>query len=102
MIAAQATNVPSIKIDSDTHVNGQGPQIKPDPEATGASPGAQSDGDIYEDAGDLDFSSADQAIYLTRIPKFLWDTWSKLDDDQEIEVGRIRVEGDQSDIKRVS
>lgn len=81
--------------------NGQDSKIKPEPEGVGASPAAQDD-DVYEDAGDLDFSGAEPGLYLTRIPKFLWEQWSKLDDNQEIQIGTLRVEGDLSDIKRVS
>jgi transcription initiation factor TFIIF subunit beta len=80
--------------------SGQEPQIKPDPDSLGASPAAQDD-DVYEDAGDLDFSESEPGLYLTRIPKFLWDKWSKLDDNQEIQIGTVRVEGKLSDIKRV-
>jgi hypothetical protein len=32
----------------------------------------------------------------------LWEHWSKLDDDEEIRIGTVRVEGDPTDIKRVS
>ena len=66
-----------------------------------ASPSAQSDEDIYEDAGDLDFAGTTQGLYLTRIPKYLWETWSKLKDDDEIRIGTIRVEGSLEDPKRV-
>ena len=89
-----------IKTESST-VNGQGPYIKRDPDASTASPGAHSDEDIYEDAGDLDFTGSDQTIYLSRLPKFLWESWLHLDDDQEIKVGRVRIEGQPGDIKRV-
>ncbi|KAI5291998.1 hypothetical protein KEM52_006693 [Ascosphaera acerosa] len=58
--------------------------------------------DIYEDAGDLDFSHASQDVWLARLPRSLWDSWSKLDMDEEIEIGTIRVEGPPEDIKRVS
>jgi transcription initiation factor TFIIF subunit beta len=66
--------------------------IKPDPDAPGASPGAASEEDIYEDAGDLEFNtdSAFQALYLARVPKYVWDAWSKLDDDAEIQIGTMR------------
>ncbi|KAK4697621.1 transcription initiation factor TFIIF subunit beta, partial [Lecanoromycetidae sp. Uapishka_2] len=86
-----------------TYGNGnvQEPRIKPDPESVGDSPAAQDD-DVYEDAGDLDFSGAEPALYLTRIPKFLWEQWSKLDDNQEIQIGTVRVEGNLSDVKRMS
>lgn len=66
--------------------------IKPDPDAQGASPGIFSDEDIYEDAGDLEFNQGDkfQQVYLARVPKYIWETWSKLDDDAEIQIGTIR------------
>ena len=77
-------------------------KIKPDPDSISNSPAPQTDEDIYEDTGDLDFAGSDQGFYLTRLPKFLWDSWSKLDDNQEIQIGTIRVEGGLNDVKRVS
>jgi transcription initiation factor TFIIF subunit beta len=70
--------------------------IKPDPDIKGASPGVlAADDDIYEDAGDLEFNTNHtwQALYLARVPKGLWEAWSKLDDDAEIELGTIRSTG---------
>jgi transcription initiation factor TFIIF subunit beta len=68
--------------------------IKADPDAKGgASPAAFKDEeDIYEDAGDLEFNTDDhfQGLYLAKLPKHLWDAWSKLDDDAEIHIGTIR------------
>lgn len=81
--------------------NGEELKVKLEPDALRASPGIQSDEDLYEDAGDLDFSGAVQGIYLTRIPKFLWENWSKLDDEQEIQLGTVRIEGTESDVRRV-
>jgi transcription initiation factor TFIIF subunit beta len=68
------------------------PLIKLDPETQGASPGPFSEDDIYEDAGDLEFNLDPnfQKLYLARVPKFLWEAWSKLDDDAEIHIGTIR------------
>jgi transcription initiation factor TFIIF subunit beta len=83
------------------HANGEESKVKLEPDILGASPGVQSDEDLYEDAGDLDFSNAIQGIYLTRIPRFLWENWSKLDDDQEIQLGTVRVEGTGGDVRRV-
>jgi transcription initiation factor TFIIF subunit beta len=80
---------------------GSTPYIKPDPDSSESPAGALSDEDIYEDAGDLDFSQASQNVWLTRIPRPLWEHWSKLDDDEEIQIGTVRVEGDPTDIKRV-
>jgi transcription initiation factor TFIIF subunit beta len=66
--------------------------IKVDPDAKGASPGVFADDDIYEDAGDLEFNTnpAWQSLYLARVPKGVWEAWSKLDDDAEIPLGTIR------------
>ena len=95
-------DTPSLKVESaQPALNGQDPRVKPDPESLGASPGPQLDDDIYEDAGDLEFSGAERGIYLTKFPKFLWENWSKLDDNQEIQIGTVRVEGGLNDIKRV-
>ncbi|KAI5287972.1 hypothetical protein KEM54_005570 [Ascosphaera aggregata] len=58
------------------------------------------DDDIYEDTGDLDFSQAMQDVWLARLPKALWESWAKLDADEEIEIGTLRVEGPPEDIKR--
>ena len=88
-------NLPTIKVERDGNLAiGSGePRIKPDPELTGASPSAMSEDDIYEDAGDLDFSiGEDKSVWLMRIPKFLWDSWEKIGDDEEVELGKVRVE----------
>jgi transcription initiation factor TFIIF subunit beta len=70
------------------------PSIKPDPDAAqgSASPAAFSDDDIYEDAGDLEFNPDPnfQKLYLARVPKYVWDAWSNLDEDAEIRIGTIR------------
>jgi transcription initiation factor TFIIF subunit beta len=58
--------------------------------------------DLYEeDAGDLDFSQAQQQLWLSHIPRSLWETWSSINDDEEIEIGTIRVEGTETDPRRV-
>lgn len=90
-----------------TELNGPGvgaddTVVKVEPPSAAASPAAHSDEDIYEDAGDLDFSGAQQGLFLTRIPKYLWEKWSTLDDEQEIQLGTVRVEGGLEDVKRVS
>ncbi|KAI1081753.1 transcription initiation factor IIF, beta subunit-domain-containing protein [Whalleya microplaca] len=81
------------------------PGIKAEPDdGVGASPSVMSEDDIYEDAGDLDFYdpsdiSAD-AVYLTHVPKYLYDAWANLDDDAEIRIGTVRQwtegEGDKA------
>lgn len=86
----------SVKMES-----GSTPIIKPDPDNKDSSPGAMSEDDIYEETGDLDFSTADRDVWLTKIPRFLYDNWSKLDDDEEIQIGTVRVENGPTDIQRV-
>lgn len=75
------------------------PGIKPDPEDAKPSPAALSDDDIYEDAGDLEFYTDKTvegtknfagSIYMTHVPKYLYDAWEHLDDDAEIRIGTIR------------
>lgn len=79
--------------------------IKPDPDAPGASPAAFSEEDIYEDAGDLEFNTEDkfQRLYLARVPKYVWDAWNKLDDNEEIRIGTIRqsFETDANGVEKV-
>ena len=99
MTTMYSSDVPSIKVENP--MNGQTPQVKPDPESIDASPAAHTDDDLYEDAGDLEFAGADQGLYLTRVPKFLWERWSQLDDNQEVTVGKVRVEGGLENVKRV-
>ncbi|KAJ5355064.1 uncharacterized protein N7496_012276 [Penicillium cataractarum] len=90
-------------------------QVKPDPDAMYIKPDPDSketvladleDDDIYEDAGDLDFSASAQNVWLSRLPQQLWDHWATMDenadDDEEIEIGTIRIEGEPGDLKRVS
>lgn len=78
------------------------PFVKPDPDSKeGLLAGLEYE-DIYEDAGDLDFSAAAQDVWLSRIPRSLWEHWSKLDDDEEIQIGTIRIEGSLKAPKRVS
>lgn len=77
------------------------PMIKVDPDSKESPVGNISDEDIYEDTGDLDFTDANQDVWLMRVPKMLWENWSKLNDDDEIQIGTVRVEGGPTDIKRV-
>ncbi|KAL4889318.1 transcription initiation factor IIF, beta subunit-domain-containing protein [Aspergillus ambiguus] len=90
--------VPQVKQDPDAAT----PYIKTDPDDKDTVLADIDDEDLYEDAGDLDFSSAGQNVWLSRLPRSLWEYWSKLDDDEEIQIGTIRIEGPPNDIKRVS
>lgn len=76
------------------------PQMKDEGADASPSPYMEED-DGYEDAGDLDFSRSQQQFWLSRIPKSLWELWASMPEDGEIEIGTIRVEGDNSNPKRV-
>lgn len=79
--------------------------IKTDPDSKDTVLADIDDEDLYEDAGDLDFSQAGQSVWISRLPRQLWESWAHLDDDEEIEVGTMRIEQnptDPNDIKRVS
>ena len=102
--------VPQIKQDPDA----ASPYIKPDPDSKDAVLADIDDEDLYEDAGDLDFSNASQSVWLSRIPRrerTLANETAKrdeaieklkdLDDDEEIQIGTVRIEGPLNDIKRV-
>lgn len=78
------------------------PYIKQDPDSKDNILANIDEEDLYEDAGDLDFSQAGQNVWLSRLPRQLWENWAHLDDDEEIEIGTMRVEGTPNDIKRVS
>lgn len=88
--------IPTVKVE---HV--PSPHVKPEPGDAMPSPYMDED-DLYEeDAGDLDFSQAQQQLWLSHIPRSLWETWSSLSDDEEIDIGTIRVEGPETEPQRV-
>ena len=79
-------------------MNGIKPEhgIKPDPDHK--SPGGfMDDDDIYEDTGELNMPAKDQEsdIWLTRVPKWLWEAMANAADDEEIEIGKIAVFQDE-------
>jgi transcription initiation factor TFIIF subunit beta len=66
-------------------------RVKPEPDS--GEPFAE---DELDESTDLEFydktaqAGAYNRMYLARLPKYVWEAWSKLDDDEEIEIGRIR------------
>lgn len=79
------------------------PALKPDPDAMdGPSPMAV---DAYEDdvGDDLDLEfynpldpssgsqSAQDQLFMARVPTYVWAAWDKIDDDTPIEIGKLRV-----------
>lgn len=95
MAAINGASLPALKIE-----NATSPAIKD--EGAGASPSLYvEEDDVYEDTGDLDFSHSQQQFWLSRIPKSLWELLASLPEEDEVEIGTIRVEGDSNDPKRV-
>jgi transcription initiation factor TFIIF subunit beta len=90
------TIVPQVKIENaDTSVKTEAMDVDmPSPYAD--------EGDDFEDAGDLDFSQAQQQLWLSHVPRSLWEALSKLEDDDEIDLGTVRVEGPEDNPQRVS
>ena len=95
MAALNGASIPMMKVE-----NAPSPQVKDEGAIATPSPYMEED-DVYEDAGDLDFSQSQQQFWLSRVPKSLWELWAKMPEDGEIEIGTIRVEGDSSAPKRV-
>ncbi|KAK0730812.1 putative transcription initiation factor [Lasiosphaeris hirsuta] len=66
-------------------------RIKPEPGVS--SPFVE---DELDESTDLEFydpsaqGDAFNKMYLARLPAYLWQAWSKLDDDAEIQIGRVR------------
>lgn len=68
------------------------PQIKPDPDTKSpGGPGFADVDDMYEDTGELNIPPdfPERQVWLTRVPKWLWEVLSKVDDDDEVEIGRM-------------
>jgi transcription initiation factor TFIIF subunit beta len=98
MATLQGSGIPRVKLESVPDAN-----IKPEPMEDTPSPYVDEDEEMYdEDNADLDFSQAQQQLWLSHIPKTLWEVLSKLQDDDEIEIGTIRVEGSETNPSRVS
>lgn len=72
-------------------------QIKPDP-ANASTPSVM-DEDEYEDTGELMIpgSAQDSQAWLAKLPKWLWEAWSTIAEDGEIELGKIRVYNNQAE-----
>jgi transcription initiation factor TFIIF subunit beta len=54
--------------------------------------GYADDDELYEDAGDLDMTQADRAVWLVKLPSFLAERWRDIDLDEEITLGVVKVD----------
>jgi transcription initiation factor TFIIF subunit beta len=78
------------------------PIVKAEPtDSPGPGQAPADEEDLYEDAGDLEFydpnaeSNRYEALYLARVPKYLWEAWAKLldglGDNDEVRLGTMRT-----------
>ncbi|KAF2836589.1 hypothetical protein M501DRAFT_996797 [Patellaria atrata CBS 101060] len=79
-----------------TPINGvkmeEGASVKLDPDLQ--SPHAFADDeDEDEDTGELNIPNDLPQTWLARLPQYLWEFMSKIGDDEEIQIGHIRVYG---------
>jgi hypothetical protein len=68
------------------------------------SPYMDGDDDELDEGGDLDFGYAQRQLWLTQIPKRLWESLEEVKGqgpDDEIEIGTLRVEGPENNPSRV-
>ncbi|ETN36599.1 uncharacterized protein HMPREF1541_08877 [Cyphellophora europaea CBS 101466] len=96
MATATGTVIPQVKVEhADANIKDEAMDVDM------PSPYVDEDEDGFEDAGDLDFSQAQQQMWLSHLPRSLWQALSKLEDDEEIDLGTIRVEGPENDPQRI-
>jgi transcription initiation factor TFIIF subunit beta len=101
MAALQHSGIPRVKLESVPHGDLKQESTDQDVDMTSPQAYMDDDGDELEDGGDLDFTNAQQQLWLTKIPRPLWETWSTMGLDDEIELGTIRVEGPEDNPLRV-
>ena len=90
-----APGLPVVKVEQ-----APSPDFKDEPSEDGTTPFPDDD-DLYEDPGDLDFSAAQQSLWLSHIPRSLWEALTQIEDEEEVEVGTLRIEGANSTNDRV-
>lgn len=49
------------------------------------------DDELYEDAGDLDMTHGDDAVWLVKLPSFVAERWNEIEEEEEICLGYIKV-----------
>lgn len=74
------------------------PTVKAEPGSPAYVDDLSHDDDVYEETGDLEFSNRNtdsqtnmnDKMFLVRLPKYLWESWDKLEEDEPIQIGTIR------------
>jgi transcription initiation factor TFIIF subunit beta len=98
MSTLQNPGIPRVKVE--TILDGNVKREPQDEEM--ASPYVDDEDDGLDEGGDLDFTHAHTQLWLAQIPRNLWETWSVMGLDDEIEIGTIRLEGSHDNPQRVS
>ena len=65
------------------------------------SPYVDEDDDDYEEAGDLDFAQSQLQLWLSHVPRALWEKWSSMGQNEDVEIGTLRIEGPEDNPQRV-
>lgn len=89
-----ATTLPTVKIEGDENVKME----------DASSPSAASDAymDDADDDPELNFEEVNRILWISKLPRYLWEALATAADDEEIEIGTIRVEGPFDNPERVS
>lgn len=90
-----ATSIPTVKVEGD-YGNVKMEDV--------SSPSAASEQfmDDADDDPELSTEDATKTLWMSKLPKHLWEVLAKAGDDDEIEIGTIRVEGSFENPERVS
>lgn len=102
MAAPHVQAEPSVKLEAGTKQEPglSSSDIKTEP-GFKTEPGYADDDELYEDAGDLDVSNGDRAVWLVKLPQFLAERWRDVDEDEEIVLGTVKVDRNAPDQKNV-
>ncbi|RPA85249.1 transcription initiation factor IIF, beta subunit [Ascobolus immersus RN42] len=74
------------------------PGIKPEPMDMKLE---EDDEGLYEETGDLDMTLAGTGVWLVKVPNWLMERWNEIDDDEEIQIGTIRVRSGGEDATKL-
>lgn len=53
----------------------------------------EDEGKYLDDEGELQIPKTSEAaqVWLAKLPKWLWEAWEKIADDEEVEIGKLRI-----------
>lgn len=89
-----ASSIPTIKFEGDHNVKME--------DVNSPSAASEQYADDVEDDPELNTENAHKILWMSKLPKYLWEALENVNDDGEIEIGTIRVEGAFDSPERVS